>query len=54
MMPTPVIEIERKGSGRKSSIKGMSNLIHNEVKMNDSYHSDRKSEKSLENDFHKL
>ena len=50
MMPNPVIEIERKGSGRKHSIRGMSNVIHEEV-MSKSIHSDNKSEKNLESDF---
>ena len=30
-VPPPIIEIERKGSGRKQSIKSMSNLIHDEI-----------------------
>ena len=42
-MPNPVIEIERKGSGRKHSIRGMSNVIHQEV-MNKSIHSEDKGE----------
>jgi hypothetical protein len=52
-MPNPVLEIERKGSGRKKSIRGMSNVIHEEV-MNQSrhsIHSDKKSENNVENDF---
>ena len=30
-VPPPILEIERKGSGRKQSIKSMSNLIHDEI-----------------------
>ena len=33
--PTPILEIERPGSGRRQSIKGMSNLIHEEIKNED-------------------
>ena len=29
--PPPIIEVEREGSGHKKSIKGMSNLIHEEI-----------------------
>ena len=30
-IPPQIIEIERQGSGHRSSIKGMSNLIHDEI-----------------------